>query len=315
MRAFAKEQLPVLWTLLAALALGFVGNSTSLYIQQLLILAGINILLANGLNLISGITGQLSLGHAGFMSVGAYVSASLSLRFGQPGLFLPILLAGGIAAGLLGALVGLPTLRLKGDYLAIVTLGFNEVIRVVFLNLEAIGGARGLPQIPQRTSLMLVILCVAWTLLSIYRWMHSYFGRAFLAIREDEIAAQAIGISTTQYKTLAFSIGAFLAGIAGGLFAHQLTYINPAIFSFTKSFEVLTMLVLGGLGSLSGCTLAAIALTFLPEALRPLQQWTHVDFRMVIYSTVLIVLMLTRPKGLLGKKELWEFLPKKKGVA
>jgi len=281
----------------------------SSFYLQMLTLAGINVVLANGLNLISGITGQLSLGHAGFMAIGAYASAYFSLQYSDPNYFLLSLLLGGLFAGAFGLLLGLPTLRLKGDYLAIVTLGFSEMIRVLFLNMGSLGGARGLPQIPHHTNLTWVVFAAAATLFFIHRWMNSYFGRAFLAIREDEMAAQSCGVNTTKYKVMSFSLGAFFAGVAGALFAHQLTYISPSIFTFTKSFEILTMVVLGGLGSLSGATFSAILLTFLPEVLRPLQQITHIDLRMIIYSLLLIILMLTRPTGIMGKREIWELIP------
>lgn len=291
------------------LAVYFLSPYISSFYLQMLVLSGINVVLANSLNLISGITGQLSLGHAGFMAIGAYASAYYSLQFPGTYHFILSLLIGGTFAGLSGLLLGLPTLRLKGDYLAIVTLGFSEMIRVVFLNMEIVGGARGLPQIPHHTNIVWVAFIVSFTLLFIHRYMGSYAGRAFLAIRENEMAAQTCGIHTTKYKVMSFSIGAFFAGTAGALFAHHLTYISPSIFTFTKSFEILTMVVLGGLGSLSGATISAVLLTFLPEVLRPLQQITHIDLRMVIYSLLLIILMLTRPGGMMGKKEIWQLFP------
>ena len=286
------------------------------YVFQILILCGINVILAVSLNLINGFTGQFSIGHAGFMAIGAYGSAMFSLHVGmrwvsalaaagvpQPiaqGLALVVaLLLGGLLAALAGYLVGLPSLRLRGDYLAIVTLGFGEIIRVIILNVDAVGAARGLPGIPGWANFFWVGLGVLAVILLSKHLAHSTHGRALFAIRDDEIAAEALGVDTTGYKVLAFVLGAFFAGLAGGLFAHYLSYLNPNSFTFIKSIEVIAMVVLGGLGSVSGAVLAAILLTLLPEVLRPVK-----DYRMVIYSLMLIVLMITRPQGLLGSREL-----------
>ncbi len=295
------------------------------YTLTIVMYAGINIILAVSLNLVNGITGQFSIGHAGFMSIGGYVSGFLMLTFlnDQQLAFLPLavsdgiffalaLICGGLVAAFLGYLVGLPSLRLKGDYLAIVTLGFGEIIRVVLLNIDVVGGARGMPGIPKLASLGWVYAIAYLTVFIIWRIMVGPHGRAFLAVRDDEIAAQAMGINTTRYKVTAFVIGAFFAGIAGGLFAHYLTYINPKMFDFNKSFEIIIMVVLGGMGSISGSILAAIGLTALKEALRPLQELTGVDLRMVIYSLMLVVLMLTRPKGLFGTREITELWHRRK---
>ena len=286
------------------------------YVFQVLILVGINIILAVPLNLVNGFTGQFSIGHAGFMAVGAYVSAMFSLAVGVPtvaslagagvpavaaqgAMLLVALVLGGLAAAVAGWLVGLPSLRLRGDYLAIVTLGFGEIIRVLILNIEAVGGARGLPGIPPWADFFWVFLGVAVVITLARNLAHSTHGRAMFAIRDDEIAAEALGVDTTRYKVAAFVIGAFFAGVAGGLFAHYLSYLNPNTFTFLKSIEVIAMVVLGGMGSLSGSVLAAIVLTLLPEVLRPVK-----DYRMVIYSLLLIVLMIARPQGLLGTREL-----------
>lgn len=302
------------------------------YFFSILMYAGINIILAVSLNLVNGFTGQFSMGHAGFMSVGGYVSASLTLAIqayarknpenaaflvlidpssgiGQ-GFFLLTLICGGLSASAVGYLVGLPSLRLKGDYLAIVTLGFGEIIRVIILNLDFVGGARGLPSIPPLTSFGLLFSFVIFTIFVIWRTLHSRFGRSFLSVREDEIAAEAMGINTTRAKVQAFVIGAFFAGVSGGLFAHYLSYLNPQTFDFNRSFEIIIMVVLGGMGSISGSVLAAVFLTAIREALRPLQEITRLDFRMVIYALLLIILMLTRPNGLFGKKEFFDFLPR-----
>ncbi len=286
------------------------------YVFQVLILVGINIVLAVSLNLVNGFTGQFSIGHAGFMAVGAYASAMFSLHAGVPaaaaleragvpafaaqgGLLLVALVLGGIVAGVFGWLVGLPSLRLRGDYLAIVTLGFGEIIRVLILNIDAVGGARGLPGIPHWADFFWVFLGVVVVVALARNLAHSTHGRAMFAIRDDEVAAEALGVDTTRYKVVAFVFGAFFAGVAGGLFAHYLSYLNPNSFTFIKSIEVIAMVVLGGMGSLSGSVLAAIILTLLPEVLRPVK-----DYRMVIYSLLLVVLMITRPQGLLGTREL-----------
>jgi branched-chain amino acid transport system permease protein len=287
----------------------FVSSSINPYFYTVAIYAGINITLAVSLNLVNGLTGQFSMGHAGFMAVGAYVSSFLTTNYfsqlelvGLPpglsqGIFFALALyIGGLASALLGYLVGLPSLRLKGDYLAIVTLGFGEIIRVLILNIETIGGARGLPGIPKWTTFGWVYGIAFVCVLTIQRLMNSSHGRALLAVRENEIAAEAMGVNTTRYKVTAFVIGAFFAGVAGGLFGHFLTYLNPAAFDFNRSFEIIIMVVLGGMGSSTGVIAAAVFLTGLRELLRPLQEITKVDFRMVIYSLMLIILMVTKAK-------------------
>ncbi len=286
------------------------------YYYSILMICGINIILATSLNVISGFTGQFSIGHAGFMSVGAYVSSYLSLQLleripaladpSQPIsllLFLGVLIAAGLASAIVGYLVGLPSLRLKGDYLAIVTLGFGEIIRVIVLNVNEVGGARGLAGIPPYSNIFWVYGWVFLTVFILSRLVYSAPGRAMMAVREDEIAAEAMGVPITQVKVRAFVIGAFFAGIAGGLFAHFIRYINPQTFDFNRSFEIIIMVVLGGMGSLTGSVIAAILLTVLREALRPLQEITHIDLRMIIYSLLLIILMLTRPRGIMGQRE------------
>src|SRR5881296_921808 len=286
------------------------------YVLRVVVLCGISIILAVSLNLINGFTGQFSIGHAGFMALGAYGSAMFSLHVGigwveaLSGAGLPValaaapallaaLLSGGLLAAAAGYLVGLPSLRLRGDYLAIVTLGFGEIIRVVITNVNAVGASRGLPDIPHWSSFFWVWLGVACVVLLSLHLARSTHGRAWFAIRDDEVAAEALGVDTTRYKVLAFVIGAFFAGVAGGLFAHYLSYLNPNSFTFLKSIEVIAMVVLGGMGSVSGSVLAAILLTLLPEVLRPVK-----DYRMVMYSLMLIVLMITRPQGLLGSREI-----------
>jgi branched-chain amino acid transport system permease protein len=295
------------------------------YYNRILVLIGINIALAVSLNIIAGHAGQFSLGHAGFMAVGAYTSAFLTYYYFQKfagenalmqNVYLIVaVLAGGGMAAIAGYIVGLPSLRLRGDYLAIVTLGFGEIIRVVILNIEQLGAARGFTGIPPWSNFFWVFFLCAATVIISKRLVNSAVGRAFLAVREDEIAAEAMGVNTTQYKVKAFVISSALAGVAGGLFAHYTpAYLNPDMFRFIKSFEVVVMVVLGGLGSITGSIIAAVILTFLPEGLRVVKEYVPGgrDPRMVIYSIMLIVLMLTRPQGLFGRKEIWQFLPKRK---
>ncbi|WP_438434687.1 branched-chain amino acid ABC transporter permease [Gorillibacterium sp. sgz500922] len=275
--------------------------------QSTVVLIGINIILSVSLNLINGITGQFSLGHAGFMSVGAYASAIMTLDYNVP--FPIALLVGGAVAALGGAIIGIPTLRLKGDYLAIATLGFGEIIRILFLNTDYVGGAAGLSGIPNKTTWVWLCLFTVLSVIAIQNFIRSKHGRACIAIRENEIAAEAMGINTTAYKVVAFMIGAFFAGIAGGLSAHFFYVINPSSFGFMKSFEILVMVVLGGLGSTSGAILGAVVLTVLFTLLQP-----YPELRMIIYSAALVLMMIFRPGGLLGTKEFTlSFLKKKEG--
>lgn len=308
-------KLPRNWprhALLLAVAASFVislfSDQLDAYLLQVLILIGINIILAVSLNLVTGHTGQFSLGHAGFMAVGAYISSSLTLFAGPsilgvigdgaPGtalLFSAALALGGAAAAFTGLLVGVPSLRLRGDYLAIVTLGFGEIIRVVLQNTEAVGGPRGLAGIPQYTSFFWTYTLAALTIYVIANLVHSTYGRGFLAVRDDEVAAEAMGINTTKYKVIAFVIGAFFAGIAGGLYAHAYMYINPEGFNFLKSIDAVIMVILGGMGSILGVTCAAVLVTTLNEFLREFEA-----YRMIIFALLLIVMMILRPQGLLG---------------
>jgi branched-chain amino acid transport system permease protein len=297
----------------AALVSTFSTYALNSYMQLILFYLAINIILSSSLNLVTGFCGQFSLGHAGFMAIGAYSSALLSLHFEPLGEGLAFLnfplyaIFGGLCAGVAGFLVGMPSLRLRGDYLAIVTLGFGEIIRVVLLNLEVVGGARGLYGIPGSTDWPATFHAFFWAgacVLLIWRLVGSSFGRAFLSVREDEIASQCMGVNTTRVKVLAFVISSFFAGVAGSLFAHVSNSLNPATFTFVKSVDVVIMMVLGGMGSLSGAVIGAFLVTVLPEALRPVQGLTGVDLRMVIYSLTLILLMILRPEGLLGSREL-----------
>jgi branched-chain amino acid transport system permease protein len=285
------------------------------YWFSVIIYAGINIIMATSLNLVNGFTGQFSMGHAGFMAVGAYGSAVVTtwvqsahpaLLTGPAGvlIFAGALIFGGLVSAAVGYVVGLPSLRLSGDYLAIVTLGFGEIIRVTFLNLEFLGGARGMPNIPHLTTFGWVSTFTLITVFVVWRILKTARGRAYLAVREDEIAAQAMGVNTTATKVNAFVLAAFLGGVGGGLFAHFLMFISPSTFDLNRSFEMIMMVVMGGMGSVTGAVFAGGFLTVLREALRSLQSFTGVDLRMVIYSLFLVVLMLTRPMGIFGYYEL-----------
>lgn len=262
-----------------------------------LVMIGINIILASSLNLINGFTGQFSIGHAGFMAVGAYVSAVLTVKFQVA--FPLAILAGALAAGFLGFVIGLPTLRLSGDYLAIATLGLGEIIRITILNIPYVGGASGFMGIPRHTTFTVVFFVMVLSIYIMKNFINSTHGRACISIRENEIAAESMGINTTKYKVLAFSMGAFFAGVAGALFSHYFYIAHPSSFTFMKSFDILTMVVLGGLGSLTGSITAAILLTFISAALAGVP-----ELRMVIYSLALILLMIYRPQGLFGNKEI-----------
>ena len=274
----------------------------SAFWQLNLIFAGINIILAASLNLINGYTGQFSLGHAGFMAVGAYVGVVLTTNFQMA--FPVAILAGGITAGLLGALIGLPTLRLRGDYLAIATLGLGEIVRIVIINVPYVGGAAGFKGIPHHTDFTWVFCLMLVTLFIIKNFVNSRHGRACLAIRENEIAAESMGVNTTRYKVLAFSIGAFFAGVAGVLFGHNMYILSPASFTFMQSFNILIMVVMGGLGSMTGSIAGALVVTFLSAALA-----SFPNARMIIYALALILLMFYRPQGLFGYVEVTAMQP------
>lgn len=269
----------------------------NMYYLQILIMIGINIILAIGLNLITGFTGQLSLGHATFMGIGAYGATLFTLKLQFP--FILSILVGALIAAFFGFIIGVPTLRLRGDYLAIATLGFGEIIKNILLNMEITGGPMGLRGIPKVTNIYIVITSVVLVTFSLNRIMHSRVGKSFIAIREDELAAEAMGINTTRYKILSFTIGAFYAGIAGGLYAFFFRYINPTDFGFMRSIEILCMVVLGGMGNTYGAMLGAAIITVLPELLRSLSP-TISQYRMVIYGITLVVLMIVRPQGILS---------------
>lgn len=293
------------------------GGVVSRYQTGVIEQIGIYIILTVSLNIATGYLGQLPLGHAGFMSVGGYSCAIFIMRMmdvvgvtardfatGSPaavGLFVIGIIFGGICAAICGLIIGVPALRLKGDYLAIITLGFAEIIRVVMQNIDGVlgftltGGAKGLTGIPSYTNFLNTFIVVAISLFLIHTMMKSRHGRAILSIRDNEIAAESCGVNTTYYKTLAFVASAFFAGVAGGLYAGCIGVMAPAKFGFMKSIEILVMVVLGGMGSMLGSVISATVLTILPEALRAVS-----DYRMVVYAVVLILVMIFRPEGLLG---------------
>lgn len=281
------------------------GSFIDPYYMQVLTLLGIYIIAALGLNLITGVTGMFSFGHAAFLAIGAYGAAILTVQFQVP--FYAALLAGGLMAAFFGVIIGFPALRLTGDYLGIVTLGFGEIIRVVFLNMKITGGALGLAGINRESSILVVYALVIITIIVMYYLQSSRFGRAMIAIREDDIAAETMGINVSVYKIKAFAIGCFFAGIAGGLYAHLLQYLNPSDFGFSKSFEILCFVVLGGLGSIPGVVLGTTILTMAPEFLRSLS-----DYRMMIYGALMVAMMIFRPHGLLGGVDLHRIFFKNK---
>lgn len=349
--AVLRIAVPLGAAVLLSLGLHFlVPPVTGPFVTKLTMDIGINIILAVSLTLVNGFTGQFSIGHAGFMALGGYAAGAVTyyggyrvwganefhggilswtvgqgtfagpLLGGGDGLFVLACLVGGLVAAAAGYLVGLPSLRLRGDYLAIVTLGFGEIVRVLLqstgsqLNSASavagapawqlagkLGGALGFIGLQFYTTIFWVAFFVMLTLVVCFRLKRSSYGRAFLSIREDEIAAEAMGVRTTRFKVQAFVIAAFFAGIAGGLYAHEIGSINAGELGFQKSFDVLIMVVLGGMGSISGATLAAIILTLLPELLRVVA-----EYRMIVYALLLIIMMLVRPQGLFGIHELWE---------
>ncbi len=308
---------------------GLFGFGLDDYYGRLLVFIGINAILAVSLNLITGFTGQFSIGHAGFMAVGAYSSAYLTVYHGQAmeawltgktgGLigatlahvlvFLLAILLGGLVAALAGLIVGIPSLRLRGDYLAIVTLGFAEIIRIVILNIDKVGGPTGFT-VPGYTNFLWVGIFAVLTIVIVRNIVRSDMGRALVSIREDELASEAMGINTTKYKVISFVISSAFAGIAGVLFGHYTKFLSTNDFTFIRSFEIIIMIVLGGMGSITGAILGAAVITILPEALRQLptvalfgKQFNFADLRLVIYAALLILIMLFRPQGVLGTRE------------
>ena len=280
-KQYKKVGISFIGTILLYFILTFLISSgiISNYWLGIIMIAGINIILASSLNLATGYLGQLTLGHAGFMSVGAYVSALCSIHLELP--FIASLLMGAIIAAIIGVIIGIPTLRLKGDYLCIITLAFNEIIRVIMVNLSITNGSKGLVGIPRSTNFAIVFFSAAVTVFVIYSIVKSRHGRAIISIREDETASELSGIPTTYYKILAFAISAFFAGLAGGLYAHYITVISPKVFDYNKSVEILVIVVLGGMGNWKGSIIAAIVMTILPEYLRAFSQ-----YRMLLCSNI-----------------------------
>ena len=258
----------------------------------------INIMLAVSLNLIIGICGQFSLGHAGFMCVGAYSAGIITKMIPTTGGLIIGILVGFVLSAILAIIVSVPTLRLRGDYLAIATLGFAEIVRIMAQNMKITNGAAGLSGIPKLTTWPLLYLGVVITLLVVCNFTRSAPGRACLSIREDEIASEAMGINTTKYKVLAFVIGALLASLAGALFACNYYIIKPTQFNFNKSIDILVMVVFGGMGSMTSSVIAAIAIGLLNMVLQ-----NFAELRMVIYGVALIAIMIFRPQGILGNRE------------
>lgn len=279
------------------------------YISGILILSGINLMTVLGLSLLTGFTGLFSFGHAGFMAIGAYVASTITMKVNMP--FIPesllwmqfyiALIIGGLAAMLVSLLLGKLTLNLKGDYFCIATLGFGEATRLILDNVQYFGGARGLANIPtgETTTLFNVVIINVLAVIALVCIIKSRHGRNMVAIREEELAAQTIGIDVFKYKLTAFAISALYAGIAGGLLAHYLGYIQPIMFKMVKSTEMTIIVIFGGLGSVSGSVVGTILLTFLPEILRSFSEW-----RLVIYGVAVIVIMISRPQGLMGGKEI-----------
>ena len=270
------------------------------YISGILILVCINIVLAISLNITAGCLGQMALGHAGFMSIGAYTAALFTKSNLIPGVggYVLALILGGLVAMIIGVVIGIPALRLRGDYLAILTLAFCEIIRVLIEFFKFTGGAKGLTGIKLQKNFAIIYIIMLLCVFMMYTFMKSRHGRAILSIREDEIASESSGINLTFYKTLAFAYSAFFAGVAGGMYAHYIGILGAQNFDFNKSIDILVIVVLGGLGSFTGSAIGAIVLTILPEMLRGFN-----DYRMFIYAVMLILMMMFRPSGLLGTKE------------
>jgi branched-chain amino acid transport system permease protein len=290
----------LLGAIIAAAIVSAISAQFNRYYLGVTIDVGINIILAVSLNLINGHTGQFSLGHAGFMAVGGYTAASFTIALSKtlppaamPFVFLVGLILGGVVAAISGLLVGVPSLRLRGDYLAIVTLGFGEIIRVIFQNMESVGAASGLKGIPNYTNFFWAFSLAAVTVYVVSCLVNSTYGRGFIAVHDDEVAAGAMGVNPVRYKVTAFIVGAFFAGIAGGIYAHHKQFLSPTGFDFIKSIDIVVMVILGGMGRTAGVICAAILLTLLPEFLRG-----FAEYRMIIYSMLVILLMILRPQGL-----------------
>jgi branched-chain amino acid transport system permease protein len=295
---------------LAVLAVCDATGCIDSYVAQIIMYIGINIILTASLNLVNGYMGEFSVGHAAFMAVGAYAASFFSLSvLPHSGVFFPVsLVAGGCVAGLVGLCVAIPAFKARDDYLAIITLALLMIVKSVFENLPWFGGPQGYSGIHKYTNLSGVFICTVATVVVIRNLVNSRFGRGIIAVRDDEVAANLVSVDTKQVKILAFVISSFFAGVAGGLFAHLIQFINPRTFSLVKSTDILLMLYLGGSGSLTGSVLGATIWTVLLELLRFLGIW-----RFVVAPVALIVLMIYRPLGIMGGKELRFFKPKDNG--
>jgi branched-chain amino acid transport system permease protein len=321
--------------LIAALVI-IADNTFSSFTRRIFNLCGIYIILALSLNLINGFTGLFSLGHAGFMALGAYVSALLTMSPAQKEMnfflapiitplaniqlpFIPALVIAGLVAGLAGFLIGAPVLRLRDDYLAIATLGFSEIIRVVITNLQSVtNGALGLKGLPRYSTTFMIWGIAALSVVFILALINSAFGRTCRAVRDNEIAAQAMGIDIARVKITSFTIASFMAGIGGALLGHLMSTIDPKMFAFSLTYNILLIVVLGGIGSVSGSVFAAIIVTISMEALRFLDGSLNLivirtqglpGLRMVVFSILLMLVVIYRQQGLMGKKEFsWDMV-------
>lgn len=266
------------------------------YIEGILILSGINLLAVLGLSLLTGFTGLFSFGHAGFMAIGAYATAFCTMTLGLN--FYLALIIGGLTAGVASLIIGKLTLNLKGDYFIIATLGFGEAIRLILDNVQYFGGARGWPGIANHTTMMNVIVINIIGVVVLINIVNSKHGRSMKAIREEEMASNIIGIDVFKYKLKSLWISAVYAGISGGLLAHYIGFLQPKMFQMVKSTELTIIVIFGGLGSVTGSVIGAVALTALPELLRNVKEW-----RLVFYGATVVLIMITRPQGLMGGKE------------
>ena len=315
-----KKSLKPLFTLLLVVGIYFLifglveGGLLSRQYKSLIVPIGVNVILAVSLNLTTGFLGELTLGHAGFMSVGAYAGCLFIANAPALPPLVTLLLGiaiGGIVAAVFGLIIGVPVLRLKGDYLAIVTLAFGEIIRSIIINLSFTGGAAGLKNIPKLSNYTVVYIAIVITVVVVFNLVNSRHGRAICSIRENRIAAESIGVNVTYYKILVFVLAAFFAGVAGVLYGQNLGYLQPSTFDYNKSIEILVIVVLGGMGSIKGSIISAIIVTLLPELLRGAD-----DFRMLLYAVVLIVMMLINGSDKFDelKKSIVSKLPKIKSV-
>ncbi|MDQ5985518.1 MAG: branched-chain amino acid transport system permease protein, livM [Syntrophus sp. SKADARSKE-3] len=312
---FLKRIMDKRWPMPMILAIGFVMSFViprfdllDQYVQLIFMYVGINIILATSLNLINGYMGEFSVGHAGFMAVGAYIASALTVKIIPAELsvwlFPLAILAGGMGSAIVGLVVAFPSFNTRGDYLAIVTLAFGMIVKSGLENIEYLGGPRGFLGMEKLTTLPWIFF---WTVLSVWvirNLVYSKYGRGILSIREDEVASDLMGVNTRMVKTMAFVVSSFFAGVAGGLFAHLLQFINPRVFDIIKSTDILIMVYLGGVGSLAGSILGAVIYTVLLELLRPMGVW-----RMVFMPLVLVLLMIYRPQGIMGLREFRWFIP------